>query len=169
MRRVLALCAVAGVASSVFAGPASAKVGYYVIRWDNTGICQVWNEDLKYKPFQWGVSTYKVVSKPLRPSPRPPSSRSSCAASAAARSEPSGQASYQASYRGRVAQAARPLLLRRPPVLSREYSDFLCGRFEPDPRNELLTSCPGRRLRKRPRTTLPVIVGRRITSLILRS
>jgi hypothetical protein len=63
MRRVLALCAVAGVASSVFAAPASAKVGYYVIRWDNTGICQVWNEDLHYKPPQWGVSTYKVVSK----------------------------------------------------------------------------------------------------------
>ena len=64
MRRVLALCAVAGIASSVFAVPASAKVGYYVIRWDNTGICQVWNEDLKYKPFQWGASPYKVVSKP---------------------------------------------------------------------------------------------------------
>ncbi|MBP0109533.1 hypothetical protein [Bradyrhizobium vignae] len=65
MRRVFALCAVAGIASSVFAVPASAKVGYYVIRWDNTGICQVWNEDLQYKPFQIGVSTYKVVSKPL--------------------------------------------------------------------------------------------------------
>ena len=64
MRRVLALCAAAGIATSVFAVPASAKVGYYVIRWDNTGICQVWNEDLRYKPVQW-PSTYKVVSKPL--------------------------------------------------------------------------------------------------------
>ncbi|MBR0810705.1 MULTISPECIES: hypothetical protein [Bradyrhizobium] len=63
MRRVLALCAVAGIATSVFAVPASAKVGYYVIRWDNTGICQIWNEDLQHKPFQFGVSTYKVVSK----------------------------------------------------------------------------------------------------------
>jgi hypothetical protein len=65
MRRVLALCAVAGMATSVFAVPASAKVGYYVIRWDNTGICQIWNEDLTYKPLQWGSSTYKVVSKPF--------------------------------------------------------------------------------------------------------
>ena len=65
MRRVLALCAAAGIASSLFAVPASAKVGYYVIRWDNTGICQVWNEDLQYKPFKFGVSTYKVVSKPF--------------------------------------------------------------------------------------------------------
>jgi hypothetical protein len=64
MRRVFALAAVAGIASSVFAVPASAKVGYYVIRWDNTGICQIWNEDLRYKPMQW-PSTYKVVSKPL--------------------------------------------------------------------------------------------------------
>ena len=62
MRRVLALCAAAGIATSVFAVPASAKVGYYVIRWDNTGICQIWNEDLHYKPTQW-PSTYKVVSK----------------------------------------------------------------------------------------------------------
>jgi hypothetical protein len=64
MRRVLALCAFAGIATTVFAAPASAA-GYYVIRWENTGICQVWNEDLRYKPFQWGVSTYKVVSKPF--------------------------------------------------------------------------------------------------------
>ncbi|MCP3464322.1 hypothetical protein [Bradyrhizobium sp. CCGUVB23] len=64
MRRVLAVCAVAGIASSVFAVPASAKVGYYVIRWDNTGICQIWNEDLRYKPTEW-PSTYKVVSKPF--------------------------------------------------------------------------------------------------------
>jgi hypothetical protein len=65
MRRVLALSAFAGIATTVFAMPASAAPGYYVIRWDNTGICQVWNEDLRYKPFQWGASTYKVVSKPL--------------------------------------------------------------------------------------------------------
>ena len=62
MRRVLALCAVAGIATSMFAVPASAAVGYYVIRWDNTGICQIWNEDLRYKPVQW-PSEYKVVGK----------------------------------------------------------------------------------------------------------
>jgi hypothetical protein len=64
MRRVLALCAVAGIATSVFAVPASAAVGYYVIRWDNTGICQIWNEQLTAKPTQW-PSTYKVVSRPV--------------------------------------------------------------------------------------------------------
>jgi hypothetical protein len=38
------------------------RAGYYVIRWENTGICQIWNEDLKYKPLEW-PSHYKVVSK----------------------------------------------------------------------------------------------------------
>jgi hypothetical protein len=42
----------------------AAQAGYYVIRWDNTGICQIWNEQLTAKPTEW-PSTYKVVSKPV--------------------------------------------------------------------------------------------------------
>jgi hypothetical protein len=65
MRRFTALCAAAGIAASalVIAAPAQAA-GYYVIRWDNTGICQIWNQELQYKPFEW-PSHYKVVSKPV--------------------------------------------------------------------------------------------------------
>ena len=63
MRRVLALCAVAGIATSMFAVPASAAVGYYVIRWDNTGICQVWDNGVPTKPWP---SDYKAVSKPVK-------------------------------------------------------------------------------------------------------
>ena len=63
MRRVTAaLCAAAGIAASALVVAAPAQAGYYVIRWDNTGICQVWNEDLKYKPLEW-PSHYKVMSK----------------------------------------------------------------------------------------------------------
>jgi hypothetical protein len=62
MRRVTALCA-AAIAASVVTIAAPAQAGYYVIRWDNTGICQIWNEDLQQKPLQW-PSAYKVVSKP---------------------------------------------------------------------------------------------------------
>jgi hypothetical protein len=40
----------------------AAQPGYYVIRWDNTGICQIWNEQLTSKPKEW-PSTYKVVSQ----------------------------------------------------------------------------------------------------------
>ena len=64
MRRVTALCAAAAITTSVVAVTAPAQAGYYVIRWDNTGICQIWNEDLQYKPMQW-PSNYQVVSKPV--------------------------------------------------------------------------------------------------------
>ena len=64
MRRVTAVCAAAGIAVSGLAVASPAQAGYYVIRWDNTGICQIWNEDLRYKPMQW-PSDYKVVSKPV--------------------------------------------------------------------------------------------------------
>lgn len=64
MRRVTALAVAAGIAVSVVAIAAPAQAGYYVIRWDNTGICQIWNQDLQMKPIKW-PSDYKVVSKPV--------------------------------------------------------------------------------------------------------
>jgi hypothetical protein len=64
MRRVFALCSAAGIAVAALVAAAPAQAGYYVIRWDNTGICQIWNEDLRYKPIEW-PSTYKVVSRPV--------------------------------------------------------------------------------------------------------
>jgi hypothetical protein len=69
MRRVTALCAAVGVAVSALAAPAMAarhapEAGYYVIRWNDTGICQIWNTDLRYGPVEF-FSKYKVVSKPV--------------------------------------------------------------------------------------------------------
>ncbi|MGB8399391.1 hypothetical protein [Bradyrhizobium sp.] len=61
MRRAFALCAVTCIAVAAAASPAAA--GYYVIRWNNTGVCQIWNESLTFKPWQW-PSQYKVVSRP---------------------------------------------------------------------------------------------------------
>lgn len=68
MRRVLAFCAAASFALSAAAvarpmhmQPSS---GYYVIRWDDTGVCQIWNTDLTQKPWQL-FSQYQVVSKPV--------------------------------------------------------------------------------------------------------
>lgn len=65
MRRISLLSAVVGIAamSGAAAAPAPAA-GYYVIRWENTGICQIWNTDLTHKPWEW-PSHYKVVSKPF--------------------------------------------------------------------------------------------------------
>ena len=71
MRRVTALCAAAIAASSLFvSGAAFARhmrapeSGYYVIRWDNTGVCTIWNTDLQEKPWHF-MSDYEVVSKPV--------------------------------------------------------------------------------------------------------
>jgi hypothetical protein len=64
MRRITTLTIAAGVAAAVLTVAAPAKAGYYVIRWENTGICQIWNEELQYKPMEW-PSHYKVVSKPV--------------------------------------------------------------------------------------------------------
>jgi hypothetical protein len=71
MRRVTALSAAAGLAVSAFAiaspvqaaNPAQAANDYYLIRWDNTGACQVWNERLT-PPIKW-PSDYKVMSHPI--------------------------------------------------------------------------------------------------------
>jgi hypothetical protein len=67
MRRVTTLCAAIGIAVSALAAPAMAgrrapEAGYYVIRWNDTGVCQIWNTDLRYRPAQL-FSKYKVVSK----------------------------------------------------------------------------------------------------------
>jgi hypothetical protein len=64
MRRVTALCAAAGIAVSGLVVASPAQAGYYVLRGDNTGICQIWNEEMTSKPLQW-PSTYQVVSKPV--------------------------------------------------------------------------------------------------------
>ena len=64
MRRASALCAATCIAVTAIAVAGPAQAGYYVIRWDNTGICQIWNEDLNFKPLHW-PSDYKVVSKPV--------------------------------------------------------------------------------------------------------
>jgi hypothetical protein len=67
MRRVTALCAAAVFAVSALAVPSlasarSLKTGYYVLRWDNTGICQIWSDEMTSTPTRW-PSDYKVVSK----------------------------------------------------------------------------------------------------------
>jgi hypothetical protein len=69
MRRLTALCAaaafvVSGIAASTAAVAAPAQSGYYVIRWDNTGVCQIWNTNLQEKPIHF-LSDYAVVSKPV--------------------------------------------------------------------------------------------------------
>ena len=62
MRRAFALCAATCIAVAAAASPAAA--GYYVIRWNNTGVCQIWNTGLQEKPWHL-VSDYRIVSRPV--------------------------------------------------------------------------------------------------------
>ena len=65
MRRITALAAaLAIVASTAAIARPMPQSGYYVIRWDNTGVCQIWNTDLQQKPIHF-MSDYKIVSKPV--------------------------------------------------------------------------------------------------------
>jgi hypothetical protein len=64
MRRATVLSAAAGIAVSALVVASPARAGYYLIRWDNTGVCQVWSEGLSFKPLRW-PSDYEIVSKPF--------------------------------------------------------------------------------------------------------
>ena len=64
MRRLPALCAAACIAVAAVAVVSPAEADYYLIRWDNTGACQVWNDTLTFTPWRW-PSDYKVISKPV--------------------------------------------------------------------------------------------------------
>ena len=61
MRRLFALCAASTVALSTLAltGPAQAAP-FHLIKWDGTGVCQVWDNGVPTKPWP---SDYKAVSK----------------------------------------------------------------------------------------------------------
>ena len=64
MRRITSLCAAAILALSAAALLSPAKAApYHLIRWDNTGYCQIWDSGLTIKPVRW-PSDYEIVSKP---------------------------------------------------------------------------------------------------------
>ena len=62
MRRIFALSAVAGLGLSALAATSPAEAAFNIIRWQGTGICQIWDQSIPTKPFP---SNYKAVSKPL--------------------------------------------------------------------------------------------------------
>ena len=65
MRRITALAAAVAIAgSSAAVARPMQQHGYYVIRWDNTGSCQICNTELQEKPVHF-MSDYNVVSMPV--------------------------------------------------------------------------------------------------------
>ena len=62
MRRIFGLCAVAAIGFTALAASSPANAAFNLIRWDGTGVCQVWDQNILTKPVP---SNYKTVSKPL--------------------------------------------------------------------------------------------------------
>ena len=61
MYRFTALCAAAGIAASALAVASPAHAAFHVIRWDVTGVCQVWDDSVPTRPWP---SDYRTVSRP---------------------------------------------------------------------------------------------------------
>jgi hypothetical protein len=59
MLRISMLCATAAVALTALAATTPAKADYNLIRWNDTGFCQVWDKTIPTTPFP---SNYSVVS-----------------------------------------------------------------------------------------------------------
>ena len=60
MRRILPLCAAAGLALTALSAASPAQAGYHLIHWHGTGFCQIWDEGIPTRPFP---SDYRPVSR----------------------------------------------------------------------------------------------------------
>ena len=62
MRRISALCAAAGLALTALAATSPAEAAFHLIRWQDTGFCQIWDQGIPTRPFP---SNYRTVSGEL--------------------------------------------------------------------------------------------------------
>lgn len=54
MRRISMLCAAAGLAAAAFVAASPAEAGYHLIRWQDSGFCQIWDESIPTTPWPAG-------------------------------------------------------------------------------------------------------------------
>jgi hypothetical protein len=63
MRRSSVLCAAAGLSLAVLAATSPAKADpYHLIRWSDTGFCQIWDEGILTTPWS---SNFIIVGVPV--------------------------------------------------------------------------------------------------------
>jgi len=62
MRRISALCAAAGLAITALAATSPAEAAFHVIRWHDTGFCQIWDNSIPTRPWS---SNYTTVTHRL--------------------------------------------------------------------------------------------------------
>jgi hypothetical protein len=51
MHRLCLLAAVAGIAVSAFAATSPAEAAFHLIRWQDSGFCQIWDESIPTVPY----------------------------------------------------------------------------------------------------------------------
>ena len=51
MRRIFGLCAIAAVGFTVLAASSPANAAYHLIRWQDTGFCQIWDQNIPTAPY----------------------------------------------------------------------------------------------------------------------
>ena len=64
MRHVFFLAALAGVAVAAIAAMAPAEAAYHLIRWQDSGFCQVWDENVGTVPYP---ANYTVIEGSVVP------------------------------------------------------------------------------------------------------
>jgi hypothetical protein len=64
MRKLSTLAAAAGVTLAGFAATAPANAAYHLIRWQDTGFCQIWDENIPTTPFP---SNYTTIAGAVAP------------------------------------------------------------------------------------------------------
>jgi hypothetical protein len=58
MRRISVLCAAAGLAVTAFIAASPAEANYHLIRWQDTGFCQIWDESIPTTP--WPADYHRI-------------------------------------------------------------------------------------------------------------
>ncbi|MBR0963384.1 hypothetical protein JQ554_04650 [Bradyrhizobium diazoefficiens] len=61
MRRMSVLCAAIGLAVTAFVAASPAEAGYHLIRWQDSGICQIWDESIPTTPWPAGYHRASVT------------------------------------------------------------------------------------------------------------
>ena len=62
MRRLSLLCATAALAVTAFMASSHAQAAFHLIRWQDTGFCQIWDQSIPTAPWP---ANYSVVSEEL--------------------------------------------------------------------------------------------------------
>lgn len=62
MRRLSLLCAAAAITVTALAAASPAQAAYHLIRWQDSGFCQIWGENVPTTPWP---ANYVVVSGQL--------------------------------------------------------------------------------------------------------